>query len=111
MGTLPVSLHIKSTLIYIVVSNIFSIHSELRSFLQKGTRARPFLFWRVKGATNSDFGTFKGRLTVISAHLRGELFSAEGFLNGDLLSFSLPYMEGSFFNLYNQVALLECFSS
>merc|ERR1712030_263587 len=49
MGTLPVSLHIKSTLIYIVVSNIFSIHSELRSFLQKGTRARPFLFWPVKG--------------------------------------------------------------
>ena len=28
---------------------------------------------------------------MISAHLRGELFSAEGFLNGDLLSFSLPY--------------------
>ena len=48
------------------------VDSELRSFLQKGTRARPFLFWRVKGATKFDFGTFKGRLLLISAHLRGD---------------------------------------
>merc|ERR1712030_108069 len=111
MGTLPVSLHIKSTWVYIVVCNIFSIHSKLRSFLQKGTRARPFLFWRVKGATNFDFGTFKGRLLLISAHLRGDYFSAEGFLNGDILSFSLPYphlkslrLKKPIFQFKNQIA-------
>ena len=48
----------------------------------KGHVPASFYFGKFKGVTNFDFSTFKGRLPLISAHIRGKLFSAKGFFNG-----------------------------
>ena len=64
-----------------------------------------FISWEeghVRGAP-SDFVKFKGRHLLISMHLKddifwnqliwGELFPAEGFLNGDIVPFSLANLK------------------
>ena len=56
-----------------------NIGCRINQFLGRGTRARAPFKCLIKGATPFDIVTFKGRLLLISLHLRAESIWGELF--------------------------------